>query len=393
MKSVFLVMTLLLSLLRFQTDDVPTYVRVGEKVEAEFSVYRDDLAGFFQNLRTTVQREMPASEAPGVMRQLQDPPPQTGVFGYQMLPRIVEPPQTQDSNPVTSFNYSWPITQGYIAGERIKLDRARAGLVRAVEAEPEAKAGLFAGLAREYRELVRNQRTIDQYIQYNRFWQRSIAQDRPRFDQLTLLYELVKSGSPDTAEAIRQVLGRPLAPRFIRVNAGAGRILLTVPVYTDIADDTFLLQAKNVIEEFWRASEDGVEYSVELDLRRRAPASLYSTGAPRQGEHIDVRKHAALFPEDGGVLTSGAEFTYGAVGRYVALGPGDLTPRTLAHEFGHLLGFNDGYIRGYKDLNADGFEILELTSSFNDIMSAPREGRVQATHFKLLLEALSPDAR
>ena len=61
---------------------------------------------------------------------------------------------------------------------------------------------------------------------------------------------------------------------------------------------------------------------------------------------------------------------------------------TLAHEFGHILGFTDGYVRGYADLGEKGFEILELTSFFDDIMSAPREGHVQPTHFKLLLDAL-----
>jgi hypothetical protein len=88
------------------------------------------------------------------------------------------------------------------------------------------------------------------------------------------------------------------------------------------------------------------------------------------------------------VLTTGAEFTHAVVGHYVALGPGDLSPKTLAHEFGHILGFNDGYVRGYTDLGEMGFEILELTAFFDDIMSAPREGRVQVTHFKLLMEAL-----
>ena len=72
----------------------------------------------------------------------------------------------------------------------------------------------------------------------------------------------------------------------------------------------------------------------------------------------------------------------------MALGPGEVSARTIAHEFGHLLGFRDGYIRGYRDLGSKGFEIIELTSVFDDIMSAPREGDVQVAHFELILEAL-----
>src|SRR6185503_19984155 len=110
------------------------------------------------------------------------------------------------------------------------------------------------------------------------------------------------------------------------------------------------------------------------------------TAAVERGARIDVRAHAAEFPEDGAVLTSGAQTTHSLVGRYIALAPGDLSTRTLAHEFGHILGFRDGYIHGYRDLGDQGFEILELTSVFDDIISAPREGHVQAAHFKLILE-------
>src|SRR5215475_6718023 len=92
-----------------------------------------------------------------------------------------------------------------------------------------------------------------------------------------------------------------------------------------------------------------------------------------------------------GNLAACARTTHSLVGRYVALAPGDVSTRTLAHEFGHVLGFRDGYVRGYRDLGERGFEILELTSAFDDIMSAPREGHVQPAHFKLLVETLRPN--
>src|SRR5207248_3553812 len=112
-------------------------------------------------------------------------------------------------------------------------------------------------------------------------------------------------------------------------------------------------------------------YLLELDIRPVAVEELYKDSAvPQRGDRIDVRSHAARFPADGAVLTTGAQTTHSLVGRYVALAPGDVSKRTLAHEFGHVLGFRDGYVRGYHDLGDQGFEILELTSVFDDIMSA-----------------------
>ena len=155
-------------------------------------------------------------------------------------------------------------------------------------------------------------------------------------------------------------------------------MIVLVPVYTDIQDDEFLAQAKSAIEELWQVRDGDLTYLLALEIRKVPPVA-------ERGERIDVRAHAGRLPEDGAVFTTGAQATHSLVGRYVALAPGDLPRRTLAHEFGHVLGFRDGYIRGYRDLGERGFEILELTSVFDDIMSAPREGRVQAAHFRLIL--------
>jgi hypothetical protein len=366
---------------------LPAYVREGDRVEQEFRAHRDDLAQFHSVLRSAIQEEAPPESTESLLSQLLDAPPQTGVYGYQILPRIAETPSSDDA--VSSFTYSWAITEGYITGETEKIRRARAEVQRVRAAVPQAKPKLLSEIIGEYRNLLRNQRTIDQYIQYNRFWQRSIAQDRPRFDQLTELYGLLRSGNSDTTEAIRKVLGKPQAPGFIRIRReGSNRITLHVPVYTDLEDDTFLSQAETVVEEMWRTEEAGIRYRVEVEFKKRPASRLYDRNPPKHGDHIDMSAHVGRFPLDGGVLTTGAEFTYGGVGRYIALGPGDLAPRIFAHEFGHVLGFTDGYVRGYRDLGEKGFEILELTSFFDDIMSAPRQGRVQPGHFKLLIEAL-----
>jgi hypothetical protein len=373
---------LLLTAIPVQSEDAPAYVREGDRVEKRFREHRDRLNGFFQELRNTVQREAPAPEAPNLLRQLQNAPPPTNIWGYGMLPRIVD--IAQPATPISTFSYSWGVTDGYVTGEATKLDQARSDLARVTVVDPREKLSLLGGLIAQYRDLVRNQRTVDQYIQYNRFWQREIAEDRARFDRLTQVYLMMKSGNPDTADAIRKVLGKPQAPRFLRARKeGSRSVTLQVRIYTDVDDDAWLSQAKSAIEDVWRTEEGGTRYALEIDFRK-----MKVKDAPEAGARTDMEKHIGRFPDDGGVLTTGAQFTYGSLGRAVVLGPGDLAPRTLAHEFGHVLGFTDGYIRGYTDLGERGFEILELTSFFDDIMSAPREGRVQATHFKLLVESL-----
>ena len=379
---VLVAITLLLGLLGVQDAGRPPYVSEGDRVEQQFRAHRDRLDRFFVALRGVVTRDIP-----GLLPELQGAPPQAVRYGYQLVPKIVDDPPLASLPPTASFTYSWPVTQGYVEGEGIKLARAESELRGIPNVDNDEKSQVLLKLVREYRTLVQNQRTIDQYVQYNRFWQRAVADDKPRFERMTNFYNLMVGGSPDAAEVIREALGRPEPPSFINVVRDGKRIVLRVPIYTDIEDDAFLAKAKATIEDWWQATEGGTTYSTEVEIRKAT--RLYpAQDAPQTGDHINLTAHVARFPKNGAVLTTAAESTHAIVGRYIALGPGDLSLRTLAHEFGHLLGFRDGYIRGFKDLGQRGFEILELTPAFDDLMSAPRQGRVQATHFKLILDAM-----
>jgi hypothetical protein len=99
----------LLSIALIQTQ--PAHVREGQRVELQFHGYRDRLTQFFEELRTTIQRDTSPEDAATLLRQLEKAPPAVGIYGYQMLPRIVDIPQPP--TPIRSFSYSWPITESY----------------------------------------------------------------------------------------------------------------------------------------------------------------------------------------------------------------------------------------------------------------------------------------
>jgi hypothetical protein len=68
-------------------------------------------------------------------------------------------------------------------------------------------------------------------------------------------------------------------------------------------------------------------------------------------------------------------------------------PRVLAHEFGHLLGFVDAYLRGYEG-DPDGpfgVRVVEWTGLMDNLMGGPAAGRVTREMIEQLLAAYDPD--
>lgn len=358
----------------------------GNVVESLYRTYLKQLSSYFQSLHESIEQN-----APDILSEL-EPRPAAVAYGYQILPELKDdPPHTNDipapaASEVSRF-FSWPITEKFIDSELEKIKAAESKLNASDPPPP------YLELARQYRSLLENQKRIDEHLQYNRFWQKAIADDRPRFDRQTKLYEAaveLRSATGERAVELRRMIQqgrpRPSLPAFAVVrHDGPSRTVIELPVYTDISDPSFLDGVKHAVERAWHVSGEP-EFQVEVIFRLRSAEDLYPNGVPPvRGEHINVQQHIGRFPKDGAVLTTGANSTHAYAGRSIASGPEPRTLNEMAHEFGHLLGFVDGYFRGYRDLGPDGFEIFETVPDPADIMCAPGEGRVMRSHFEALL--------
>jgi len=410
------------------------YVRRGDEVEARYRAHVARLSGFLEEFRLGLRNE------PDLVAKLEAAAPQPVASGYRVLPRILPdgPPPAMPMRSA-SVSYSWRRTDGFLDMDQARLAALEQNLARLRNLSGAAARSLAEEMVVSCQVLAGNQRIIDHHIKYNRFWQREIAADRDRFDANTVLHDAVVErqaildalGAADE-ESFRKVLaavpgmgavgsqtelepalrGReqallarirkgivpPVLPPFCKIETRRPhRLVLRVRVYTDIGDGGFLRAFKDVVENVWRFSGPDEEYRVALEIRRLSPRRLYagSEGCrksgrddcrpPAAGAPVDLQKHVALFPADGAVLTTGAITTHALPRRTINLGPQEIPRNTLAHEFGHLLGFGDGYFRGCRDLGADGFEVLEIGTDPQDIMSNPGHGRVTRAHFQALL--------
>ena len=380
----------------------PAYLVRGKLAQVHQEALKQRLDLFHTKLLEQVKLDAPDLLDSLELREALKPPPPI-IYGYQILPHIVaDPPPAPPAKPRV-MNYSWPWSDTMISREMANLDHLEADLTKASQAPAGEKSAAYKAIIASYRKSVDGRRLIDAHIDYNWLWQRQIANNRALFDRLTTrLDAMVEAQGKPVSTQSEDAAANVSPPDFMRVEEPAGRLrIITVPLYTDILDSELVESFQRAIETHWHVQDGADEYQLRLTITVISPERLYCGAAPAtrkkpkkgiapcappaKGEHINLEAHAARFPADGAVLTTGAQSLKLAGARAIVLGPHDVAPGTLAHEFGHILGFPDVYLRGYKDLGADGFEVMELVSDFSDIMSSPGSGSVLPRHFGALI--------
>jgi hypothetical protein len=361
---------------------VPAYEARGRTVEA----HRAAMQASLQQLRARLVDTLMVI-APDLADRV-DPAPPSVPRGYQLVPKLVpDAPQPADTGRRAAL-YSWPWTDTLIARATRRMDSLDVTLARSITRRAEAER-----LVADFNGIAADRRLIDAHIEHNWFWQRAIAADSARF-----------LGASRSIDSALRGFGRggvapPAIPRvrMILDDSAPGPATIHVPVFTDIEDTAFVRAAQSTIERLWSGRAGGREYRVHLLVQFLSPRRLYCAAAavtcspPARGTMIDLTSHLARFPADTAVITTGGTQPYVLDGRSLILGPRDLSARTLGHEFGHILGFDDAYLRGYRSLGEDGYAIIEFIPDRADIMASSGFGETQPRHFAQLVANLKAD--
>lgn len=324
-------------------------------------------------------------EDPTLVPRLEGPPPTDRPPGWGVLP------ERRDDGPFTTQT---PRERSYaLRGISVNFVSAfRDGRILADRTARRQEANLESAV-QDYERLSKDLTNLVDHLSYHEHWQAQVLTSEAFYVDRNEIVAAVREmtelsasdGDPDRIAALREQVREgtsriDVAKGLAIEHAGDGSLVLPVTVHTDVDDAEFREVFLTAIDEAWNKAEASLSrrFTLRVDFEVHAVDDLYPEDAPEKGDAIVLDDHVARFPPDGLVMTTGAASTHAWKGRSLLLGPAPITPRTLAHEFGHLLGFDDGYVRGFDGDPDDAFGVVfvEWTGLRNDLMANSRGGRV-----------------
>ena len=361
---------------------------------------RDRMARHLEAAHEQLLVRARAARAAELVAVLEPEPPRARAHGWGVLPDLVDDGPVLPVEPAEPRSYS---LEALSLGSAADF-RDAALLAARVAADPNLPLAPWVAEFRRLRERLQN---LEDHLEYHAQWQVEAVEHREWFasrnrisDRVRHLLELEAQASPSRELERREVMQlvapfRPTAGLRVRT-ARDGRRVLALEVVTDIADERFLERVEQAVERVF--SEDdaarAARFALELTFRPIAPGELYQDGAPAHGAAVDLDRHLARFAPGTQVLTTGAASTYAWTGRAVILGPAPIARRVLAHEFAHLLGFEDAYLRAYEGEPdaAFGVVLVEWVGLSDDLMGSPGRGRLTPAMIERLLGAYGGEA-
>ncbi len=162
----------------------------------------------------------------------------------------------------------------------------------------------------------------------------------------------------DAREALRpkREVYHPFLPMSFQSHRGK---TIRIPAVTDISSARFLEEFEGAVDTYWNQSpwarKHGIRFAFDW---QKVPLN-----ARFLKNEEDLENHLKRFPPKKMILTTGAQSSQ-VIRNAMVIGPGKITPRTLAHEFGHILGFPDCYMRTISGEGMFGIAVLEWSNPF-----------------------------
>jgi hypothetical protein len=351
-------------------------------------------------------------EEPELVVRLEPAPAQPS--GWGLLPELEEDGPTHGVTPrerkyaleSISVNFASTFRDGRVLAEHTSAD-------------PDADLERAVG---EYERVRSDLKNLQAHLAYHEQWQAAVADQTAYFEKRNTvianareLDALLKASAQEQEQKqegeqpaeesarvlelraeIREVLEVFHPVSFLAIEEQSdGTLELPVSVLTDIPDEAFLAAFRAAVDEAWNGAQAARErgFSIRLEILPVPLSEIYPENPPEVGQEIDPVEHVARFPPDTLVMTTGGRSTHAWKGRCLVLGPGDISPRTLAHEFGHLLGFSDAYLRGFDGQLDDRFGVVlvEWTGLLDDLMGNVSGGIVRENLVDRLVDAYGPE--